>query len=158
MLAKVGHKVIALERIAFGPLRIGHMARGRFRELRTDEIADLKRALNEAAREHMTAGRKPASKPAKRRPEQPADAKEVQGRSPEGTRPEGARGDGVRSRGSRTEGSRPDARGEARSRSKSKSTPAAKPRRTGLRGPARQDKPTGPRPGKRTPKGKRRKD
>lgn len=153
LLAKVGHKVIALERIAFGPLRIGHMARGRFRELRTDEIADLKRALNEAAREHMTGARKPAQKPAKRRPEQPAEAKEVQD-----VRPEGARADGARSRGSRAEGSRPDARGEARSRSKSKSTPTAKPRRTGLRGQARQDKPTGPRPGKRTPKGKRRKE
>lgn len=65
LLAKVGHKVIALERIAFGPLRIGYLSPGRFRELHTSEVHELRRALAEL---ELTGGdkiseRRPRPKP-----------------------------------------------------------------------------------------------
>ncbi|HCP13978.1 MAG TPA: hypothetical protein DIT89_16715, partial [Planctomycetaceae bacterium] len=45
LLARVGHKVIELERIAFGPVTLGSLPYGRFREMHTAEIRDLKRFL-----------------------------------------------------------------------------------------------------------------
>ena len=45
LLARVGHKVIELERIAFGPIVLGSLPYGRFRELHANEIRDLKRFL-----------------------------------------------------------------------------------------------------------------
>ncbi|MBL8814767.1 MAG: pseudouridine synthase [Planctomyces sp.] len=63
LLAKVGHKVIALERIAFGPLRIGHIPPGRFRELRNEEVNELKKALMEAGREEFGDRRRPGERP-----------------------------------------------------------------------------------------------
>ncbi|MEZ6128325.1 MAG: pseudouridine synthase [Planctomycetaceae bacterium] len=41
LLARAGHKVMSLERIAFGPLRLGHLEVGRYRELRAQEVRDL---------------------------------------------------------------------------------------------------------------------
>lgn len=41
MLARAGHKVIQLERIGFGPLRLGNLEVGECRELRVDEIKQL---------------------------------------------------------------------------------------------------------------------
>ena len=46
LLAKVGHKVITLERIAFGPLRIGYLTPGKHRELRPSEVLELRRELD----------------------------------------------------------------------------------------------------------------
>ncbi len=45
LLARVGHKVIELERIAFGPLQLGSLPYGRFRELQPAEIRDLRHFL-----------------------------------------------------------------------------------------------------------------
>ena len=42
MLARCGHKVIHLKRVAFGPLRIGHLDPGQFRELRAAEVRELR--------------------------------------------------------------------------------------------------------------------
>jgi 23S rRNA pseudouridine2605 synthase len=39
LLAKVGHKVLALKRVAIGPLRLGELPRGAYRPLRNDEVA-----------------------------------------------------------------------------------------------------------------------
>ncbi len=118
LLAKVGHKVIALERIAFGlcelatwPVSISRIANGRNRRSETRTQRSCTRTHDWSSQ--TSAETRQAS------PEQPAEAKDVR---PDEYRPEGARAEGVRSRGSRAEGSRPDARGEARSRSKSKST------------------------------------
>jgi 23S rRNA pseudouridine2605 synthase len=52
LLARVGHKVVRLKRIALGPLRLGDLGPGEFRQLRREEV----RALREAARESMRAG------------------------------------------------------------------------------------------------------
>ena len=42
MLARCGHKVIQLERVAFGPLRIDHLKTGQYRELRAAEVHELR--------------------------------------------------------------------------------------------------------------------
>lgn len=41
LLARAGHKVIQLERVAFGPLRIGQLPVGECRELRSSEVREL---------------------------------------------------------------------------------------------------------------------
>lgn len=53
LMARVGHKVLALERIEFGPLQLGSLAPGRHRELQPYEIHELRHFA-----EH---GEKPAS-------------------------------------------------------------------------------------------------
>jgi 23S rRNA pseudouridine2605 synthase len=45
LLARVGHKVIGLERIAFGPLQLGTLPYGRFREMAPAEVHALRRFL-----------------------------------------------------------------------------------------------------------------
>jgi 23S rRNA pseudouridine2605 synthase len=42
LMARVGHKVLALERIEFGPLQLGSLAPGRHRELQPHEIHELR--------------------------------------------------------------------------------------------------------------------
>jgi len=42
VLAKVGHKVMWLKRIALGPLRLGNLAPGAYRRLRDDELRQLR--------------------------------------------------------------------------------------------------------------------
>ncbi len=46
LLARVGHKVLGLERIAFGPLVLGSLPYGRFRELSPQEIRALRQFLS----------------------------------------------------------------------------------------------------------------
>lgn len=41
LLARVGHKVMKLKRVAFGPIKLGSLPRGTYRELRRDELAAL---------------------------------------------------------------------------------------------------------------------
>jgi pseudouridine synthase len=45
LLEKVGHPVLKLKRIAFGPLRLGGLARGACRPLTRRELAELKQML-----------------------------------------------------------------------------------------------------------------
>lgn len=42
LFARIGHKVLTLQRIAFGPLRMGRLATGQFRHLTTFEVRQLK--------------------------------------------------------------------------------------------------------------------
>ena len=42
LMARVGHKVLALERVAFGPLSLGSLAPGRHRELAPYELNELR--------------------------------------------------------------------------------------------------------------------
>jgi 23S rRNA pseudouridine2605 synthase len=44
ILAKVGHKVLRLKRVAIGPLRLGNLAPGEVRRLTPDEIRSLRNA------------------------------------------------------------------------------------------------------------------
>lgn len=62
MLAKVGHKVLRLRRVAIGPLKLGELPTGAFRELTATEIKALRQHSAEAA-----AASPPKRKPAPRR-------------------------------------------------------------------------------------------
>lgn len=42
LMARVGHKVLSLERVAFGPLSLGSLAPGRHRELQPSEVHELR--------------------------------------------------------------------------------------------------------------------
>ena len=44
MLAEVGHPVVALKRVAFGPLRLGELTAGRHRRLTAAEVERLREA------------------------------------------------------------------------------------------------------------------
>ncbi|MCP4787852.1 MAG: rRNA pseudouridine synthase [Fuerstiella sp.] len=57
LLARSGHKVINLERIAFGPLRIGYLAVGQCRELRAEEVRSLYAFVEET--QSRSAGKRP---------------------------------------------------------------------------------------------------
>ncbi len=57
LLARVGHKVMKLKRIALGPLRLGEMPPGEFRPLRREEVRALKDAAQLTA--HALAGEAP---------------------------------------------------------------------------------------------------
>jgi 23S rRNA pseudouridine2605 synthase len=46
LLARLGHKVLALRRIAIGPLRLGNLQPGESRPLRQDEVKDLYHAAH----------------------------------------------------------------------------------------------------------------
>ena len=45
MLARLGHKVMKLRRVAFGPIQLGDLAPGKARQLRPDEVAALQKAV-----------------------------------------------------------------------------------------------------------------
>lgn len=49
LLAKVGHKVLRLKRISIGPLKLGEVPAGSFRELRPSEVKALRDASAEGA-------------------------------------------------------------------------------------------------------------
>jgi 23S rRNA pseudouridine2605 synthase len=52
MLAKLGHKVMRLKRLAIGPVRLGHLKAGKARRLAPYELA----ALRDAGQRHKPAG------------------------------------------------------------------------------------------------------
>jgi 23S rRNA pseudouridine2605 synthase len=71
LLARVGHKVIELERIAFGPVTLGRLSPGEFRELRPAEVLAIRQFLEtgqvpDSVKPRSTASR--SGKPARRRP------------------------------------------------------------------------------------------
>ena len=59
LLARSGHKVINLERIAFGPLRIGYLAVGQCRELRAEEVRSLYAFIEETPSQSTSTGKRP---------------------------------------------------------------------------------------------------
>lgn len=64
MLARVGHKVLQLKRVALGPLKLGELPTGAYRELTRDEIAALRAATQDSpeSRPKKKAKPKPNSK------------------------------------------------------------------------------------------------
>jgi 23S rRNA pseudouridine2605 synthase len=46
MLARLGHKVLNLRRIAIGPVQLKALARGKARRLSAEELAGLRRAAH----------------------------------------------------------------------------------------------------------------
>ena len=61
LFSRVGHKVMKLQRVAFGPIFLGKMDRGEIREMRRDELERLLGMLvkNEEARDDDKARQKP---------------------------------------------------------------------------------------------------
>lgn len=57
LLARAGHKVMHLERTAFGPLRIGRLEVGACRELRSQELSDLYEFIRTTPEKRRSAGR-----------------------------------------------------------------------------------------------------
>jgi 23S rRNA pseudouridine2605 synthase len=57
MLDAVGHPVVRLERVAFGPLRLGDLQLGRHRLLRAAEVEQLRRAAAKPPRRRPSAAR-----------------------------------------------------------------------------------------------------
>jgi 23S rRNA pseudouridine2605 synthase len=53
MCEAVGHRVIALERVAFGPLRLGDLPLGRHRLLKAAEVEELRRAAKGEGRSRV---------------------------------------------------------------------------------------------------------
>ncbi len=49
MFAAVGHKVLTLRRVQFGPLKLGDLPRGAYRDLSAEELAALREASAEGA-------------------------------------------------------------------------------------------------------------
>jgi 23S rRNA pseudouridine2605 synthase len=47
LFARVGHKVMKLKRVAFGPVQLGRLPRGEHRELSRDELAELLEAVGQ---------------------------------------------------------------------------------------------------------------
>lgn len=71
ILARLGHKVQTLRRIAIGPLRLGDVPPGAYRTLRREEIAKLQQSTIESESvpsEYQPPRKKTASKTARRKP------------------------------------------------------------------------------------------
>ncbi len=66
LFAKIGHKVMSLERTAFGPVKLSKLKRGQYRELTAAELNDLREMLE---RNRSTPGRR------KTRPDQKRNQK-----------------------------------------------------------------------------------
>jgi 23S rRNA pseudouridine2605 synthase len=50
MAARIGHKVLSLRRIAMGPLRLGDLPKGAYRELTTKEVKMLRELMEDPAK------------------------------------------------------------------------------------------------------------
>jgi 23S rRNA pseudouridine2605 synthase len=165
ILARVGHKVERLRRVAIGPLRLADLPLGTSRPLERDEIKQLKRAAR-----GLQTDRKP---PAKRKPKKafvpaaksgppprtviggdtpPKRPRPIGGGKPRsegaGGRPVGASGKG-KPRGARPGGGRPAGTGNSRATRAGAGRPTGTSRPTGAGGKARPagGKPRGAKPG-----------
>jgi 23S rRNA pseudouridine2605 synthase len=90
MCEAVGLVVTGLHRVGYGPLRLGPLARGMFRELSEDEIARLRAAAARPAREHnRSRGQAEGVRDARRERNRNAGAERPQARPsrPAGRRP-----------------------------------------------------------------------
>ncbi|GIX04679.1 MAG: hypothetical protein KatS3mg114_0548 [Planctomycetaceae bacterium] len=66
LLARVGHKVMALRRVAFGPLKLGHLAAGAYRKLTSAEVDRLWEYVLQSSKSRFTK----TAKPPQRKPPQ----------------------------------------------------------------------------------------
>ncbi|MBQ3454229.1 MAG: hypothetical protein IJG25_05120, partial [Thermoguttaceae bacterium] len=66
MLARVGHKVLHLKRVAVGPVKLGKLLAGDYRPLTNEEISRLYSAAGRPNRPKTAASRAAKSKPSER--------------------------------------------------------------------------------------------
>ncbi|QDT31382.1 pseudouridine synthase [Thalassoglobus polymorphus] len=79
LLARTGHKVMKLERIGFGPIRIGRVPIGQFRELRREELGKLFEILERNKAGGSTSPKKAGSRNADKKN---ADRKKMGSKAP----------------------------------------------------------------------------
>ncbi|MGE0375717.1 MAG: pseudouridine synthase [Planctomycetaceae bacterium] len=65
LFARIGHKVMKLQRVGFGPLRLGRLKPGEFRELRPAEVAALRDLVDKTSAPRATINS--AAKPIRKR-------------------------------------------------------------------------------------------
>jgi 23S rRNA pseudouridine2605 synthase len=78
LFARVGHKVMWLQRISFGPLKLGDLPVGQFRPLRSEEVRQLQEFVRkisrpDAAKRPPKPARTTRPAPAKHEPARPAE-------------------------------------------------------------------------------------
>lgn len=100
ILARLGHKVVQLRRVAIGPLRLGDLPSGAYRPLRRDEVNRLCKAMDSAGTESKL--RRRGSKKASRRPKSGYQKRD--GATPSGKPTNRASGKPPRSPSKRSEG------------------------------------------------------
>ena len=79
VLARVGHKVLYLKRIAIGPLRLGNLATGDCRRLKPDEVEQLRQYVRRIV---LRAGAEGGEPPVARRPSAAKGVTGKRGRRP----------------------------------------------------------------------------
>ena len=119
LLARVGHKVQQLKRIAIGPIRLGEIPTGAYRELSRQELALLRRA---------TDGGKTKSGPKRSRSRSGSGSSQVRGNPTRGQAP-------AKDRGPRQGTVLGADRAETRAK---KRTPSRPPRKSSARRPAKR--------------------
>jgi 23S rRNA pseudouridine2605 synthase len=107
ILARLGHKVQTLKRIAIGTLKLGEMPTGAYRRLTVEEIRKLKSSVQATA----AAGAEPDDSPVEPRKSPRPAKRRSDSQRPDSQRPDGKRPDARA--GARTDGSpRPDSGGK----------------------------------------------
>lgn len=138
LFARVGHKVMKLERIGYGPLRLGRLAQGEFRDLSRDELADLHAVLERNKQGEALA---PSEEPRRSaRSAGPHGAKRQTGSGPMGNRQGGNRSSASRPVGNRQADSRQTGSQQAEGR-KTGSRPTGKRVERVEEGPASGSRP-----------------
>ncbi len=62
LFARIGHKVMSLERLAFGPIKIAKLKRGQYRELTREELNQLREMLTRNRSTPLKSNEQPAGK------------------------------------------------------------------------------------------------
>lgn len=68
LLARIGHKVLQLRRVAMGPLHLGDLPLGAYRKLSRDEVQKLRRSVRPESRNDKQRPTKKRSKPRSQKP------------------------------------------------------------------------------------------
>jgi 23S rRNA pseudouridine2605 synthase len=114
LFARVGHKVLKLTRIAFGPVRLGRLKLGEFRDLTLPELESLHSLAEKAGKPERSKKPGAARKPGGSKPHganrsgggKPDGGKPHSSGKPGGSRPAGSRPGGKRPGSSRPPGNR----------------------------------------------------
>ena len=161
LLARIGHKVIQLCRVAIGPLRLGEMPAGSYRKLTQREVRQLRNAVDGGGQGRQSTVRRTSdSKQARRKPtggetsSKPA-GRQPSGRGTSGTKPAGRQPSGRGTSGTKPAGRQPSGRGIPRAEPTGRVIAGDEPadRQPSSRG-AVASKPAGRKPTRRTPSGR----
>lgn len=106
ILARVGHKVQQLKRVAIGPLRLGELPVGAYRELSRDEVRAVRQLVDKSAAGHGSGhpGRAGRRRPATESPRARQSARGSVAAPQEPRPPRGRGGSGAGPRGKRKPG------------------------------------------------------